>query len=67
MFPQARSLLAPLCALILLRRRMPTMAVVSLSATPSGVPLLRQLGMRSTVNYDLSTHDEMKPIHDTTH
>ena len=28
MFPQARSLLAPLCALILLGRRMPTMALV---------------------------------------
>jgi len=26
-----------------------------------------QLGMRSIVNYDLSTYDEMKPIHDTTH
>ena len=59
---------APLCALILLGRRIPTMArLCRLFGTPSGVPPLRQLGMRSTVNYDLSTYDEMKPIHDTTH
>ena len=62
MFPQARSSLAPLCGLILLGRRIPTMAIVfvGFSVAPRGTTLTA-IGMRSIINYDLSTYQSTIP------
>jgi hypothetical protein len=56
MFPRARLSLAPLCGLVLLGRRIPTMAIVFVGfSVPLGVPPLGPLGTMPIIKYDLIT------------